>query len=110
MHSLCVVNYCTGQIRDGLVVGFISCVSYHVHLSYIQIGVRWMRPAGPGRSDNCRPMGVFAPPPFPIQVINITSIETVRVTRVSDEAQDVTFSARSVTITYVCCARLVVTV
>jgi hypothetical protein len=55
-----------------------------------------MTPSGPGRSDNCRPVGTFAPPPFPIQVINVTSIETVRDTRViedgNDELQDVTFS------------------
>ena len=61
----------------------------------MQIGVLWMRPAGPGRSDSCRPVDVFAPPPLPIQVINITDLETVSSTRVSIEAQDVTFSARS---------------
>ena len=55
-----------------------------------------MRPGGPGRSANCRPVDIFAPPPLPILVINITSIETVGDIRVSDEAQDVTFSVRSV--------------
>ena len=69
--------------------------AYHIHFSHIQIYVVWMGPPGPGRYGHCRPMGVFAPPPLPIQVINITSIETVRVTRVSDEAQDVTLFARS---------------
>ena len=66
-----------------------------VYLSYIQIDVRWMAPAGPDRSDNCRPVGTFAPPPFPIQVINVTSIETVSIRDVNDEAQDVIVSARS---------------
>ena len=64
-------------------------------LFYIQIEVLWMRPAAPGTSDNCRPVNVFAPPPLPIQVINITHIETVSVEQVSDDARDVTFSARS---------------
>ena len=61
----------------------------------MQIDIMWMRPPGPGRSGNCRPVDVFAPPPLPIQVINITDSDTVSITRVSDEAQDVTFSARS---------------
>ena len=54
-----------------------------------------MRPAGPGRSANCRPVDVFAPPPLPIQVINITSSHIVSITRVTRELQDVTVSARS---------------
>ena len=54
-----------------------------------------MAPEGPERSDNCRPVDVFAPPPLPVQVINITSIDTVNVARVGEDSQDVTVSARS---------------
>ena len=69
---------------------------YHIQVLYctIQIEVLWKPPAGPGRSDSCRPVDVFAPPPLPVQVINVTDSETVSITRVSIEAQDVTFSAR----------------
>ena len=54
-----------------------------------------MAPEGPGRSANCRPVDVFVPPPLPIQVINITSIDTVDVTRISEDSLDVMVTARS---------------
>ena len=66
-----------------------------MYLFHIQIDVMWMAPSGPGRSDNCRPVGTFAPPPLPVQVINVTFIEIVGDTRVSDELQEVVFSIRS---------------
>ena len=54
-----------------------------------------MRPAGPIRGGGCRPVGIFAPPPLPIQVINIMSSHIVSITQVSRELQDVMISARS---------------
>ena len=55
----------------------------------IQSEVLWMHPAGPRRSANCRPMDTFAPPPLPIQVINIITVNIVRV------SEEVIVSARS---------------
>ena len=54
-----------------------------------------MAPEGPVRSDNCRPVDTFVPPPLPIQVFNVTSIDTVNVTPISEDSQDVTVAARS---------------
>ena len=54
-----------------------------------------MAPEGPVRTDNCRPVDTFVPPPLPIQVINITSIDTVNVAHISEDSRDVTVAARS---------------
>ena len=97
LFSLCVVVYCKKSVGK---LYYFSVFYVHVYTCMfyiiIQIDVIWMRPAGPGRSDNCRPVGVFAPPPLPIQLINITSIEIVNVTHISAESQHVIVSARSV--------------
>ena len=44
-----------------------------------QIQVVWMSPAGPAISDSCNIFDALAPPPLPIQYINITEVNTQRV-------------------------------
>ena len=66
-----------------------------VHLFSIQIEVLWKPPPGPERYATCRPVDIFVLPPLPIQIVNITDIETVNIVRVSEELQDVIVSTRS---------------
>ena len=91
MSVLSLGGYCTAYARVGDFKSFKLSLS---SATLIQIEVVWMYPAGPGRSDNCRPVNVFAPPPLPIQVIIVTFSHTMRLVELED-FQEMTVSARS---------------
>ena len=61
----------------------------HTHI-YIQVNVIWMVPPGPSRSAICDTIDTPAPPPEPIQTINIIEVENVSVVEVGFDAQQVT--------------------